>query len=264
MFSLTFRKKKEQIKSTSNFYSLKTKMEPVSLAKRNLFGISLNHDQLRNDLVEMSREQLNVQSQRWNFDFETLKPLEENPRFEWNKLSIKKPIFQFDSDQSEMAFSSFASHEIDSDLEREEEEDEALAMPAFYQMQRVQKMKENKLSIKQFIQIANTTTVATGSLKAKEEKKNIKKKKKSTKKRSTNPQLIITFSENRKDTLRSSKITNTKTTTSSSPSPSSSTSSKASTCAETPMKQPSILSKLSFIYLIEKKKAKFLFHFFFE
>jgi len=220
-------------------------MEPVSLAKRNLFGISLNHDQLRNDLIEMSRDQLSVQSQRWNFDFETLKPLEENPRFEWNKLTIKKPILAYDSDQSEMAFSSFASHEIESELEREheEEDDEALAMPAFYQMQRVQKMKENKFSIKQFVQIGNKTTAA-GSLSAKQENKTVKKKKKSTKKRSTNPQLIITFSENRKDTLRSSKTTNTKPTSSTSSSTSSST---ITTSTETPMKQTSILSKLFFI-----------------
>ena len=212
-------------------------MEPVSLTRRNLFGISLNHEQLRNDLIEMSREQLDIQRQRWNFDFETLKPVEENPRFEWNKLNVKKPVPNNDLDHaSEMAFSTFGNDELDAEFEREEEEDEALAMPAFYQMQRVQKMKENKFSIKQFMQIANKSAAA--SLNAKQEKPP-KKKKKSTKKRSTNPQLIITFSENRKDTLRSSKNTNTNRTTAT-------TSSHSSTYTETSMKQPTILSKSSF------------------
>jgi hypothetical protein len=43
--------------------------------KRNLFGIRLNHDQLKDDLKEMWREQVERQKVKWNFDFETLKPL---------------------------------------------------------------------------------------------------------------------------------------------------------------------------------------------
>jgi hypothetical protein len=43
--------------------------------KRNLFGIRLNHDQLKDDLKDMWKEQIERQKLKWNFDFETLKPL---------------------------------------------------------------------------------------------------------------------------------------------------------------------------------------------
>ena len=50
----------------------------TSTIKRNLFGIRLNHDQLKDDLKEMWKEQVERQKLKWNFDFETLKPLADS------------------------------------------------------------------------------------------------------------------------------------------------------------------------------------------
>ena len=60
--------------------------------KRNLFGIRLNHDQLKQDLKDMWKDQMERQKQNWNFDFEQLKPA-ANPtvakRFEWTQVNTK-------------------------------------------------------------------------------------------------------------------------------------------------------------------------------
>lgn len=45
--------------------------------KRNLFGMRLNHDQLKDDLNKMWKEQVDRQKLKWNFDFDSLKPLHD-------------------------------------------------------------------------------------------------------------------------------------------------------------------------------------------
>lgn len=59
-----------------------------SNVKRNLFG-KLNHDLLKNDLKEMWKETRDRQKLKWNFDFENLCPsikLEDN-RYEWSNIN---------------------------------------------------------------------------------------------------------------------------------------------------------------------------------
>lgn len=171
-------------------------MEPINITRRNLFGIRLNHDQLKQDLNELCREQLDSQKQRWNFDFETLKPInQEQQRFDWNAQSVK-PIHY---NKVEICLTTF--NDLDDEYEHHEEDDDCLAMPAFYQLQRIQKMKQTEFNLKKFMQLA--TVQQNEPL-----KKQSKKKVRNTKKRSSNSKLIITFSENRKDTLRSSRLAN--------------------------------------------------------
>ena len=123
--------------------------------KRNLFGVRLNHDQLKQDLTEMSREQLDFQKQKWNFDFETLKPLTTTTtsnNFDWKKLNAENPVNYI---QAEIVITTL--DEFCSEDEEEDKNDKALLVPAFYKLQRVQKMKESaKLCIKKFIQLATT------------------------------------------------------------------------------------------------------------
>lgn len=177
----------------------------MSNTRRNLFGIRLNHEQLNQDLTTVWKDQIDRQKKSWNFDFETLKPLtnddlellnSQSPirnikRFEWCPATVKKnPVsrsYNFNSDN--------------------EEDDEALAVPQFYQHQRVKKMMKesedfNRLkqvrlnTIAKVKQEATTKTTVT-SKKPAATKKTTKKSDKPV------PSLIITFSENRKDTLRS-------------------------------------------------------------
>lgn len=190
--------------------------------KRNLFGVRLNHDQLKQDLTEMSREQLDFQKQKWNFDFETLKPLTTTTtsnNFDWKKLNAENPVNYI---QAEIVITTL--DEFCSEDEEEDKNDKALLVPAFYKLQRVQKMKESaKLCIKKFIQLA--TTCAAKPPKPKNKKPTTTAT--SKKNKSINTQLIITFSENRKDTLRSSRNN-----------------------SETNLKQPTILSS----FQLRKKK----------
>lgn len=177
-------------------------MEPRVTIRRNLFGIRLNHEQLKQDLTEMCREQLESQKQRWNFDFEQLKPVSpekinhfhHEPRYEWNLMNCTA---QLSYNKAELSLATFDPSELESDFEREQEDDDALLVPAFYQLQRMQKMKKAEITLKQFVQLNKATQ--TDDL----QKPTKKKKKSNKKKRSSNSKLIITFSENRKDTLRS-------------------------------------------------------------
>jgi len=193
--------------------------------KRNLFGVRLNHDQLKQDLTEMSREQLDFQKQKWNFDFETLKPLTtttNNNNFDWKKLNAENPVNYIQAEIVITTLDEFCSEDEEEEVV-EDKNDKALLVPAFYKLQRVQKMKESaKLCIKKFIQLA--TTCAAKPPKPKNKKPTTTTSKKN---KSINTQLIITFSENRKDTLRSSRNN-----------------------SETNLKQPTILSS----FQLRKKK----------
>ena len=194
--------------------------------KRNLFGVRLNHDQLKQDLTEMSREQLDFQKQKWNFDFETLKPLtttsNNNNNFDWKKLNAENPVNYIQAEIVITTLDEFCSEDEEEEVV-EDKNDKALLVPAFYKLQRVQKMKESaKLCIKKFIQLA--TTCAAKPPKPKNKKPTTTTSKKN---KSINTQLIITFSENRKDTLRSSRNN-----------------------SETNLKQPTILSS----FQLRKKK----------
>jgi len=67
----------------------------VASTRRNLFGIRLNHDQLKQDLNDMWKDQIDRQNQSWGFDFQKLKPLdnqadnENSQRFEWTKVQTR-------------------------------------------------------------------------------------------------------------------------------------------------------------------------------
>jgi len=212
---------------------------PATSIKRNLFGISLNHDQLKQDLHEMWQEQLDRKKREWNFDFETLKPIEstsseplaQRPRFEWNKVKTAGSVTHQTNDFVLTSFNSNESY-TDTTSDEDEEYDEALAMPAFYKYQRRQKMNNGF----KFIQIESQTQSkreqATSLLQNGMKQTAFSKLKQtsssssqhntvstihrprpvrsnlnsSSKHQSSQPRqqnLIITLSENRKDTLRS-------------------------------------------------------------
>ena len=236
--------------------------------RRNLFGIRLNHDQLKQDLKEMWKEQIERQKREWNFDFEKLKPISSssshssssnNLRFEWNKVNTKTSqvvssslpgsivLSTFDQDEieqrgvrrrvisGERRRTNYSDHEEDEqDSEEEEEDDEALAIPTFYKYQRRQKLNEEQNRLKFMFTFSSprmTKSNASSSsviIPSSAIKKNVKKVFKTAKKgpnlvpsnkskikvlknvqhqtpgtSGESKNLIITFSENRKDTLRS-------------------------------------------------------------
>lgn len=194
----------------------------LSNTRRNLFGIRLNQDQLKTDLNVIWKEQVERQARRWNFDFESLRPLDSEgsvimhsspirviKRFEWSEVgSVPRQKQQ----------QRFAGHPIKyARYESEDEEfDQELAVPAFYQHQRVRKMHQEEKSQAQRLKQVRLDTIAKCQtdktmtqtiIEPKTVKVSPKKmtKKKSQKQTTTAvaPGLIITFSENRKDTLRS-------------------------------------------------------------
>jgi len=242
--------------STNSNNNINNSVPAATNIKRNLFGINLNHDQLKQDLKEMWQEQLDRKKREWNFDFETLKPIDPKraatthtnnknsndllssqaqPRFEWNKIKTVNSsqhhqsndfvLTSFNSNES-----SYSSDTTSSDDE-DEEYDEALVMPAFYKYQRRQKMNSGF----KFIQIESQTQPkreqpingssqtgikhsAFSKLKQSSNSTSSYQKSNSTLHRpkavrsaashgkqqtSRQQNLIITFSENRKDTLRS-------------------------------------------------------------
>lgn len=196
----------------------------LSNTRRNLFGIRLNQDQLKTDLNVIWKEQVERQARRWNFDFESLRPLDSEgsvimhsspirmmKRFEWSEVG---------SAPRQNQQQRFSGHPIKyARYESEDEEfDQELAVPAFYQYQRVRKMHQEEKSQAQRLKQVRLDTIAKcqsdktltqTSIVPKNVKVSPKKvtKKKVTQKKTTvakvAPGLIITFSENRKDTLRS-------------------------------------------------------------
>ena len=175
---------------------------PVVLSKtrRNLFDVRLNNDSLKQDLKEMWKEQVERHNSMWNFDFEELKPCAGTPsrkRFEWTLLNTKCV------ETASHAMTTFGRDEVfNSSYEAdEEEEDEALTMPAFYKHQRRQKMNHEHLA---HLSCMRRTAFA---------KLNNSASVKPTRRRAKPAlSLIITFSENRKDTLRSAAKTTKATT----------------------------------------------------
>lgn len=179
--------------------------------KRNLFGVKLNHDQLKTDLNQMWKEQTEIQKIKWNFDFENLKPVNNNNnneldennkpsiRYEWKKINFSTSTPQ-SSSLSDFTLAALTRDEINV-LEDEPSEQ----VPQFYKYQRRFKLVEDKNRINQLNQLTSTPTKEPLDIKEKNPliEKLIKPK---AVKKSSNKLLvdqIITFSENRKDTLRS-------------------------------------------------------------
>jgi hypothetical protein len=235
---------------------------PISI-KRNLFGMQLDHDQLKNDLNSMWKDQIEMKKQRWNFDFEKMKPLESknNNEMKWNKITVNYAHLEKEYDMTEAAISATETtnahfrpivHSKSSDeisIYREttstpNEENNAnceneSTVPHFYQFQRRYKLNENKnrmnlINTNTAVPVKATKnitinkpspstglrpctlqTTLTGGFND-ENAKNIVKpvttkanttaRKPRALKRSNqldSKSRIITFSENRKDTLRS-------------------------------------------------------------
>lgn len=212
--------------------------------RRNLFGIRLNHDQLKQDLKDMWADQIDRQNKNWGFDFENLKPLNtetqkvctsprnNNPRFQWTKVCTKLNPFYNETGikQDSHMLTSLGKDEIvqtESEYETDEEFDDALVIPTFYKYQRREKMNQEQNCCLKLIQLAQQTSKKQNSTNAfsklnnsglKQAKnvsikngKGIKASKvvhrPNARKATQNPNLIITFSENRKDTLRSAVST---------------------------------------------------------
>ena len=161
-----------------------TTEQPVSDAvpnvpRRNLFGIRLNHDQLKQDLKDMWRDQIEQQKQRWNFDFETLRPTtttaastahkgliaasstasssstDQSERFKWTRVTYYTPGLPASSsmapsgfDRAELFNNSQGDYEEEYESDTEQEEDDALAMPQFYKYQRRLKFNDEPSRIK--------------------------------------------------------------------------------------------------------------------
>ena len=207
---------------------------PVRLnnTRRNLFGIRLNQEQLKTDLTSIWKEQVDRQARRWNFDFESLRPLDSEgsflmhsspirtlKRFEWTQVGCSGGHRASQRFYSGHVMTAFDQSEVDFE-EYDEEYDEALAIPAFYQYQRVQKMEHEQARLKKVrmetiakikanTQSTQVVLPSAVTKKPKVQKVNKNKVAKVTStKASLTPGLIITFSENRKDTLRSATAGN--------------------------------------------------------
>lgn len=161
---------------------------------------------------------------------------QKQSRFEWSKVSTKMTKFY---NETEMKAATFDKQELlpmNSDYEtEEEEEDDALVIPTFYKYQRRQKINEEQNRLKLISQLTKAQSKATkGSSNAFSKMNNSagnnkmvhkpsarkaisssssssSTQKKTPLKRSAikcgNKSLILTFSENRKDTLRSAATT---------------------------------------------------------
>lgn len=143
--------------------------------KRNLFGVSLNHDQLKQDLNSMWKEQLEIQRVKWNFDFESLKPVETstNDRFKWSKLNL-----------NEQANDATYKSTLADDKENLNSKSSVSDIPQFYKQQRCLKLIDNITP-----KVQQEDLIKPKPVKSKHTKLQLNQ--------------IITFSENRKDTLRS-------------------------------------------------------------
>lgn len=204
----------------------------VANTRRNLFGIRLNHEQLKQDLNDMWKDQIDRQNQSWGFDFQKLKPLDKvspaanettNPtsqhRFEWTKVHTRLNPFYNETDVK--ASTVFDKEELTADEEyetEEEEYDDALAVPTFYKYQRRAKLNAEHNNRLKFIQLAKASSSPATAIKkptasktltaSSTSKKPVRNSNSKRQQRTVTPKvqksLIITFSENRKDTLRSS------------------------------------------------------------
>ncbi len=183
---------------------------PIRLCntRRNLFGTRLNTDQLKTELTTIWKDQCERQKRNWNFDFELLKPvtagsavndsfcgcsspIRQIRRFEWTQVQVSARKKEF----------GMAPSSVQCDSE-EEEEDGELVVPQFYQQQRVAKMKKEVERLRQ----VRMDVVAKLQQQQVVETVRIKKVTKKKVEDELASGLIITLSENRKDTLRSAKV----------------------------------------------------------
>lgn len=185
---------------------------PLRLGTRNLFGIRLNQDQLTRDLTTIWKDQVERQKRNWNFDFETLQPINDSNTTQIDYYSCSSPIRQIKRFEWTQVRLKPQINSRKCELNEVEEFDEALVVPHFYQHQRVEKMHKEIIQNEQMrLKQVRLKAVAkvqgkTGQV-ADAEKLAVSAKTKKVSKRKKQsaivPSLIITFSENRKDTLRS-------------------------------------------------------------
>ena len=183
----------------------------LSNTRRNLFGIRLNHEQLIHDVTNTWKAHTELQKRQWNFDFDQLKPLGEENLETINNSSPIRQIkrFQWSPIRSQNICDLNHQGTLNFD-DSDEESDDALVIPQFYQQQRVKKMQK-ELSQEARLKQVRLNTIAKLQGKPSGETLNVQnekslKRSKATKKTvnmKLTPDVIITFSENRKDTLRS-------------------------------------------------------------
>ena len=108
--------------------------ERKSSLNRNLFGVRLDHEQLRHDLNELKREHIETMSQKWSFNFETFEPLKavnSNLNYEWVSTRVDN-INKF-------------SKSFDAGLSDDDQENDGVRdTPKFYIQQRVRKLGDAK------------------------------------------------------------------------------------------------------------------------
>jgi hypothetical protein len=244
--------------------------EPINPSlRRNLFGIRMNHDQLKQDLNSIWKEQLEAKKNRWNFDFEKLKPvnnaaLDQENKVQWKKVNIvyrNSESSAEDLEKTGLSESALLKEELNNvnkmnlfkpiqninlvkriEEELQVEEEQVDSLPHFYQYQRRFKLHENKNRINLLNQIKTTpiknldiqsmlinaacldqVDISTQtSLKDESDQisKDLATKSTQTQQKTLrkpkpvkrvnelnnlNQVQIITFSENRKDTLRSAQ-----------------------------------------------------------
>ena len=152
--------------------------ERKSALNRNLFGVRLDHEQLRHDLNELKREHIEAMSQKWSFNFETFEPLKavnSNLNYEWVSTradNINKFSKSFDAGLSD----------------DDQENDGVRDTPRFYKQQRVTKLSD-----------AKTRSVSLSPVKARK----LKPIKHRNDTALAQDLMITTASDERKDTLRS-------------------------------------------------------------
>ena len=183
---LTTNPKQQQQAATNGILS-----PTISKVKRNLFG-RLNHDLLKNDLNEMWKETIEKQKIKWNFDFEALCPLNNaanaeptaatSNKYEWTIVDESIPEFYKKSYKSKKALSSLNSSNASSN--HSDEHNDSLNEPIFQMRLRAKSAgsSRKKMNKKKHQSLSKQRTLALTS----------------------GSNLIITYSENRKDTLRSS------------------------------------------------------------
>jgi hypothetical protein len=216
-----------------------TKIQKSSV-KRNLFG-KLNHDLLKNDLKEMWKETRDRQKLKWNFDFENLCPtattsttttttattattskVDENNRYEWSNINESSlPEFytcthaaynarkyrnrqtndlltaitqnthaQGASSSYPLASATLFNQQSPKSKRSHSDESEDISSSSDLDEQHHEQQKPVKFEPIFQMQLRNSCIKPTP-------------KRRYTKKSSPEKQLIITTSENRKDTLRS-------------------------------------------------------------
>lgn len=159
--------------------------ERKSALNRNLFGVRLDHEQLRHDLNELKREHIEAMSKKWSFNFETFEPLKavnSNLNYEWVSTWADNNINKF-------------SKSFDAGLSDDDQENDGLRdTPKFYKQQRFTKLGD-----------AKTRSVSLSPVKARK----LKPIKHRNGTELAQDLMIITASDERKDTLKSAQCLST-------------------------------------------------------